>query len=403
MKKGSFQWMKSLNRRIILNKIRTDGPISRATIAKETKLTPPTVSNLVTELIDAGLVIESEQGESIGGRKPTLLVVKKNSYYTIGLDVGTKVIRAVLVNLVGDLVEQKVVSIPIGISKEELLKLILQVIKDIAELHTDKTMIGIGVGMHGVIDVDKGVGLFAPGLHMRDIPLKETLEQEFGILVKVDNDVRAMALGEYWYTNGSNSENMVTVNIGRGVGAGIVLNGELFYGNHDLAGEIGHMTIDVDGNVCPCGNRGCWQTLISGPAIGTMAMHQIQAGAYSQLQEMVDDLSEIEGKTVYEAAVKGDPLSIQILEKTGEYIGIGLTNLIHLLNPTKIIIGGGVANAHSFLMPKIRETIEKRALTPQARETPITYSKQGVFGTAKGAAALILQEIFEGDLIVGEP
>ncbi|WP_062108910.1 ROK family transcriptional regulator [Bacillus niameyensis] len=397
MKKGSFQWMKSLNRSIILNKVRTDGPISRATIAKETKLTPPTVSNLVSELIVSGLVIESEQGESIGGRKPTLLVINNTRFHIIGLDVGTKSIRAVLVNLSGTVLGEKETPIPLAITKDSLLKLIKQTITSLAHTHEDKEIIGIGVGMHGVVDVESGVSLFAPGLNLRDTPIKEFLEAELDLHVIIDNDVRAMAFGEYWFENGKNVDNMVTINIGHGVGAGIVLNGRLFYGDHDLAGEIGHMTVDLNGRLCSCGNHGCWETLISGPAIGRTALSYLEAGAKTMLGK-----KPLDGQAVYNAALQGDEVAKQVLEITGQYIGIGLTNLIHLLNPTKIIIGGGVSGASRFIMPKIRETIAERGLTKQAKETEIYCSEQGAFGTARGAAALVLGEIFEGDFPVKE-
>ncbi|MCR2823006.1 ROK family transcriptional regulator [Lederbergia panacisoli] len=403
MKKGSFQWMKSLNRTIILNKIRTDGPISRAQIAKETKLTPPTVSSLVLELIDKELVIESEQGESVGGRKPTLLVINSERFYIIGLDVGAKKIRAILIDLSGKAIDKTQTPIPSSISNEDLLTLIKGTISNLTSTHEAKEVIGIGVGMHGAVDVETGTSLFAPGLHLRDIPIKKTLEEEFDVPVKIDNDVRAMAFGEYWFMEEKKDENIVTVNIGNGVGAGIVLNGRIFHGKYDLAGEIGHMTIDLNGNPCSCGNIGCWQTLISGPAIAEIAVKQLELHSDGILFKMAEgDLTKIEGKTVFEGAIAGDALSKKILEKTGEYIGIGLTNLIHILNPAKIIIGGGVANASPFILPKIKETILQRGLTSQAKTTPIYCSKLGSYGTAIGACALILGEIFEGDYSAAE-
>ncbi|MBW8349461.1 ROK family transcriptional regulator [Bacillus sp. IITD106] len=401
MKKGSFQWMKSLNRTIILNKIRRDGPISRAQIAKETKLTPPTVSSLVSELIEKELVVESEQGESIGGRKPTLLVINSNRFYIIGLDVGAKKIRAILIDLAGKTIDKTQTLISAPISKDDLLVLIKRTISDLTNAHDTKEIIGIGVGMHGAVDVEKGTSLFAPGLNLRDIPIKKSLEMEYEVPVIVDNDVRAMAFGEYWFTDEKKDENIVTVNIGNGVGAGIVLNGKIFHGKSDLAGEIGHMTIDLHGRTCSCGNIGCWQTLISGPAIAEAAVRRIELSSKSMLTDMVDGvLRRVEGKTVYEAASRGDALSIEILEKTGEYIGIGLTNLIHILNPAKIIIGGGVASASPIILPKIKETIAQRGLTQQAKATPIFCSNLGSYGTALGASALVLGEIFEGDISV---
>lgn len=395
MKKGSFQWMKSLNLSIVLNKIRTDGPISRAAVSRETKLTPPTVSKLVTELLESELIIESEIGESLGGRKPTMLVVNSNRFFVIGLDIGPKCIRGTLTNLAGEMIEHIRFPLHDSITNENLIISLKKIVTKLVSKHDEKEIIGIGIGMHGAVDVDKGIALFAPMLNLKNIMLKTELETAFDVPVKVDNDVRAMAFGEYWYAQSEHNENMVTVNLGHGVGAGIIVNGRLFHGEHDLAGEIGHMTVDLSGKKCSCGNIGCWQTLVSGPSIAARAADELSLGRQSLITKMVNnELTQVEGKTVYEAAIAGDELAIEILAKTGEYIGIGLTNLIHILNPEKIIIGGGVSEASEFILPAIKDAIMKRGLTEQAKSTEISSSSRGQYGTAMGAASLILAEVF---------
>ncbi|MEK3888134.1 ROK family transcriptional regulator [Bacillus sp. FSL K6-3431] len=389
MKKGSFQWMESLNRSIVLNKIRVGGPISRAEIARDTKLTPPTVSKLVSELLSSELIMESEIGESLGGRKPTMLIINSDRFFVIGLDIGTKSVRGTLTNLTGELIEHNHCPIPKLITNDTLVILIKNVISQLISAHEDIEVIGIGVGMHGAVDVDNGIALYAPMLNLKNVMLKSELELAFDLPVIVDNDVRAMAFGEYWYAHGESNENMVTVNLGHGVGAGIISNGKLFHGEHDLAGEIGHMTVDLSGKQCSCGNIGCWQTLVSGPAIADEAKLALARGRISILEN-----KDLEGKTVYDAAVAGDLLAIEILSKTGEYIGIGLTNLIHILNPEKIIIGGGVSGASKFILQNIKEAIKNRGLTEQARSTEIFCSNRGPYSTAMGAASLMLANVF---------
>ncbi|MBS4208265.1 ROK family transcriptional regulator [Bacillus sp. FJAT-50079] len=386
MEIGSFQGMKSLNRSIVLNKIRISGPISRAEIARDTKLTPPTVSKLVNELLESELIMEGEIGESLGGRKPTLLSVNIDRFHVIGVDVGPKSIRAALCNLSGTIIACSQKRIPFPITNEELLTLLKETI---ATLATEQEVVGIGIGMHGAVDHEQGIALFAPILHLKNIPIASMLESDFSMPVIVDNDVRALAFGEYWLKNQEQKGTFVTVNLGHGVGAGIVHDGRLFHGEHDLAGEIGHMTIDLSGEQCSCGNIGCWQTLVSGPAIAKEAMRQLAHRKDSTLANQA-----IEGKTVYEAALAGDPLAIDVLRKTGEYIGIGLTNLIHIFNPTKITIAGGVAKAHEFLLPEIKQTLWNRGLTDQAKTTEIDCSTQDQYGTAIGAATLVLANIF---------
>jgi len=395
--RGSFQLMKSLNRAIILNKIRIHGPISRADIAKETTLTPPTVSNIVKELIETGLVIETTQGESKGGRKPTLLVINADSFYIIGVDIGPKVIRIIITDLTGTIINSNTKEIPTPLTNKQLIEVVKTEIRQLLHMYPNslEKFIGIGVGMHGMVDVANGVSLFAPSLGLKDIPIKTVLEEEFYMTVLVENDARVMALGESWFGKGNEGDNTITINVGQGIGAGIVIDGNLFHGDHYIAGEIGHMTIDISGVRCSCGNYGCLETVAAGPAIAQRAKREISIGKESILRSMVNnDLSKITGKLVHEAAKKGDSLSIAVLRETGLYLGIGLTNLIHIINPKRIVIGGGVSKAGDFVLQSIRETIQNRALTKAAKETEIVISDFGDYGTAIGAVTLVLDYLF---------
>jgi len=398
LQKGSFQWMKSINKSMILNKIRMCGSISRAQIAKDTKLTPPTVSSIVKELIEEGIVIESQQGESNGGRKPTMLVLNEKGFYVLGLDVGPVKIRTVLCNINGEVLSNHIRDLPSYITNEILLDLIKDEIQFMLECFPDshRQLIGIGIGMHGVVDVKNGNCLFAPNLQLRNIPIQAELEKYFQVTVKVENDARVMALGETWFiSDHKKNGTIVTINIGQGIGAGIVVEGRLIHGEHNLAGEIGHMSIDLSGMKCTCGNIGCLQTFASGAAIQDKALKELSMGKDSLLLEIVKgDLTKIEAKTVYEAACKSDQLSIELLQNTGIYLGIGITNLIHLLNPTKIILAGGVSNAGDFILKGIRNTVAARALTSDAKSTEIIISKLGEFSAAIGSTVLVLEELF---------
>lgn len=394
---GSFQLMKSLNRSIILNTIREKGPISRAEIAKMTKLTPPTVSNIVKELLESEIVIESSQGVSRGGRKPTMLIINATNFYLIGLDVGPRDILVIMTDLNANIVEEFETAIPNNVTNEGLLNLMKTSVGALLQKRPidQHNIIGIGVGMHGMVDVKNGISLFAPNLHLRNIPIKKELEKEFKMLVKVENDARAMALGEVWFGNGNGADSVVCVNVGRGIGAGIIINGKLFHGEHFIGGEIGHMTIDIDGPQCSCGNFGCLQALAAGPVIAANAAKAIAMGKESKVSDLVHgDLSKIEGETVYLAAKDGDGLGIEILAEAGRFLGVGLTNLIHTLDPDRIVIGGGVSKSGPYIMDHVKKTIEQRALTPSAKKTDILLSKLGGHATAIGAVSLLLVELF---------
>lgn len=395
---GSFHWMKSLNKSVILNKIVNDGPISRAQIAKDTKLTPPTVGSIVKELMEQDIVKESVLGSSQGGRKPTMLVINHLGFYIIGVDAGPTEIECILTDLSGEISANQTTKITTPISKESFLVTIKKSIRNLLQANAtiEDKVIGIGVAMHGVVDVEAGIALFAPNMDLRDIPIKAELEAEFNYIVKVENDARALAIGEVWFGKGKGSASMIAVNIGNGVGAGITINGKLYHGESNIAGEIGHMTVDLNGKRCECGNKGCLQTVISGPAIAERTIEALKQGGKSILHSLYEGkLDKITGESVFQAAQQGDSFAQQLLYETGEYIGIGLINLIHIINPTKIIIGGGVSRSGEFILEAIQKTIKDRALTPQAKETEVVLTSIGDQATALGAVALLLVELFE--------
>ncbi len=395
---GSFQWMKSLNKSVILNKIVNDGPISRAQIAKDTKLTPPTVGSIVKELIEQDIVKESVQGTSQGGRKPTMLVINHLGFYIIGVDAGPTEIECILTDLSGRITANNTTEITTPISKESFLVTLKNSIHNLLQMNAsiEDKIIGIGVAMHGVVDVAEGIALFAPNLDLRDIPIKAELEETFNYTVKVENDARALAIGEVWFGKGKGFASMIAVNIGNGVGAGITINGKLYHGEFSIAGEIGHMTVDLNGKQCECGNRGCLQTVISGPAIAERTTEALKQGEKSTLQSLYEGkLDKITGISVFQAAQQGDSFAQRLLYETGEYIGIGLINLIHTINPSKIIIGGGVSRSGDFILAAIQKTIRARALTPQAKQTEVVLTDLGDQATALGAVALLLVELFE--------
>ncbi|WP_188454899.1 ROK family transcriptional regulator [Virgibacillus oceani] len=386
MRRGTFQWMKSVNKSIILNKIRTNEPISRAQIAKDTKITPPTVSSIVKELIEQEIVVESAVGDSKGGRKPTLLMINSRNFYIVGVDAGPKTVDCVLADLSGSIIERSSHQLELPITNNQFLNVLKSAIRTVIKsFHLDmEKIVGIGIAMHGVVNVETGTSIYAPNLNLSAIPIKEELEKEFGLIVKVENDARAMALGEAWFGNHGQTDSMLAVNLGRGVGAGIVINGKLYHGAFDIAGEIGHMMVDMNGEVCACGNRGCLQTLVSGPAI-----------AHRAEKELGLDLGKIAGEDVFHLATEGNRAYVKILEDTGTYIGMGLTNLIHIVNPEKIVLSGGVTNAKQFILEPIRGAIAERALTPQAKQTEVVITELGKDATILGAVALLLVELFD--------
>lgn len=394
---GSFQWMKLQNKSKILNIIRLQGPVSRAEIANLTGLTPPTVTNIVAELLESSLVEESELGESTGGRKPIMLRLNAAGFQVLGVYAGVSKIKAVSANLDGEIRNRVIFQVPKDPSSEEFLRIVRKALYQVIIENgaSKEKYLGIGVGMHGLVDTKQGVSIFAPNLKLRNIPLKALLEEEFNLPVEIENDVRALALGESWFGQGQGIDNFICINIASGLGAGIVLDNKLYEGSSFTAGEIGHTTIDIDGPECTCGNHGCLQALAAGPAIAQRARNRILQGEFSILKEWTyGRLEEITAKMVHEAAEQGDELAIGVLADTGRYLGIGIANLLNTLNPSRIILTGGVSRAGRFVLEPLKETVAKRALETPARSVSIATSQMGEDANAIGAFTLVLRRIF---------
>ncbi|WP_407314543.1 ROK family protein [Desulfosporosinus sp. SB140] len=227
------------------------------------------------------------------------------------------------------------------------------------------------------------------------MPIKFRLEKKFQMPVEVENDVRAQALGESWFGKGVGIPNFICVHVGTGVGAGIIINNELYRGTSFTAGEIGHTTIDSNGPKCSCGNYGCLETMVGGAALARRAQQAIRFGKESILEQWVQgDLDEINGEMLCRAAQHGDSVAEEVLADTGRYLGIGLANLINTLNPALIILSGGVSRAEHYLLKPLIKTLEKRALTKPANAVTIAISELGENSIAIGAFTLVLNKLF---------
>ncbi|PPA69943.1 sugar kinase [Jeotgalibacillus proteolyticus] len=389
--------MKSINKSIILNTIRVHSPISRSEIAKKTSLTPPTVTNIVAELIKSKIVREFDVGVSSGGRKPILLTINERDLFIVGIDVGDKSVRASLTNLNAKNLFKMEVSMPYPLTNQVLLETLHQIAEQIIILNKIERskVLGIGIGMHGIVDYKNGVAIFAPNFNLKNIPIKSYIENHMEIPVYVENDARALALGETWFGKGQGIENLICINIGVGIGAGIIYNNELFRGEYNIAGEFGHMIIDLNGKLCSCGSYGCLQTVAGGGVLTEKVVNGLKLGRKTLIIEKLNgNMENITGELIHQCALQGDEYSIKILAETGRYIGVGVTNLINLINPARIIIGGGVSKSDEFILGPIREVVQQRALTEEARNTEIVKSELGEDGTVIGAVTLVLKDIF---------
>jgi glucokinase len=254
-------------------------------------------------------------------------------------------------------------------------------------------LIGAGVGSPGPLDRRLGLVLLTPNLGWVNMPLRQRLQDGLGLRTALDNDANCAILGEWWQGAARGTRVTVGLTIGTGIGGGIIIGGRLFHGATDIAGEIGHMTIDAHGRRCKCGNYGCIEAYASGPNIALRAREAIQSGGQSALPSYVrGDLSQVTAQTVYEAAHAGDELALEVVRDTAKYLGAAVASLINIFNPEAIVIVGGVTRAGESLFEPLRREVARRAFKPAVQVCRIVPgSLTGVAGVYGAARAFIEQ------------
>jgi glucokinase len=254
---------------------------------------------------------------------------------------------------------------------------------------------GVGIGSPGPLNRKTGTVINTPNLGWRNFPLRDLIARAIGLPATLDNDANCATYGEWWQGAGKNVDTLVGLTLGTGIGGGIVLNGEIFHGVSDAAGEIGHMTIDSTGRLCKCGNYGCLEAYASGPAIAHRAVEGIRAGAESLLAGLVNGkLEDVTAATVYEAVVLGDPYANEVMRETAKFLGAGVANIINVLNPEMVVIAGGVTLAGDHLFVPLRAEVRRRAFRSAEEACQIVSGR--LTGTAGiiGAAAVFKKETY---------
>lgn len=362
---GNLGLVQKINRSLVLNLIKDKGPISRADISKIIKLTRSTVSSIVEYLIKKDLIKEIGLTSSGVGRSAILLKFNSKAYYLIGVDLGTLHTTIVITDLLGSVEKRIEYPTDCQLEKDKILEKLKSSIHNIIKNSgiKRKKIVGIGVAAPGLID-KKGTMRITPNFGWRDTPLGEILKKEFHIPVFVDNNVNAMALAESEFGKGQGVKNFVFINVGMGIGSGVVINGELFHGESNCTGEIGHTTVDYNGPKCSCGNKGCLEVMASGPAIAKRAIKAIKEGEKSSISKLANyDLNQVSAEIVSKAANQGDKLGLNIMEEAGGYLGTGIANIINLFNPELVILGGGVIQAGDLIFNPLKKAIQKRAFS----------------------------------------
>lgn len=382
MRTGDQTLVKQINKSIVLTTVQQKSPISRAQISKDTGLNKATVSSLVSDLLEGRLVEEMGAGLSNGGRKPTMLFFNNKAGYAIGIDLGVNYVLGILTDLQGTIVA-KINEPLLSIDEGAVFNKVEEVIEDLTEQAPKSAygIVGIGVGVPGLID-NEGTILFAPNLEWKNVHLKQHLERKYELPVFIENEAKAGSHGEKRYGAGQGVSNFIYVSIGIGVGAGIFINDQLYKGGSGISGEVGHFTIEPNGRKCRCGNKGCWELYSSEGAMVEKTAH-----LFSGEEEVTIDC----------LIAKAKERNLEVLnafDQVGEYIGIGLTNLINIFNPEKIIIGNRFAELEQWLRNPIERVFQQRLHEEFRDSFTLSFSENSIYSCALGSAAFSIETFF---------
>ncbi|MBP2659046.1 MAG: Glucokinase [Firmicutes bacterium] len=384
----------SSNDALTLNVIRRQGPVSRVEISKMTGLTPPTVTNITTKLLELGLIAEDRIGESSGGRRPLLL--KINSLLATVIIVYIRSERMIGYVIDPEFQIQLEDSRNIkGKKEDEILKMLLDIISDCRK-RAVVPVLAVGVVVRGPVRRKDGIAVFVPNIGWRNTPLKGIIEEHIGLPAFIENDVKALSNGEYYYGSVKDAKSMILLKVSHGIGGGIIFNGSLYRGVNDSAGEVGHTTIDIAGPICSCGNYGCLEALASENALVDAVAKAIKEGQSSIIYDMVKgELKDLTPEVIYEAADAGDELAIRMLGQVARYLGIGIANLVNTFNPEILIIGGGIVRGRQYIEDIVRQIVEDRSFESSSNVLEISFLTTTTENTLKGAADIVFAEITE--------
>ena len=374
---GSQSALRKLNEQRIVETLMA-GPATQAELSRQTGLSTATVSNIVKVLHDAGVVATEPTTSS--GRRALSVRLNSNSAVAVGIDFGRRHLRVVLANLAYEVLAEQNITLPLGheadVSISAAVDLLDSLLEDAGVRRAD--IVGVGAGIPGPIDHRTGTvaqGAILPewvGFH-----LLAHLEERLGLPVFVDNDANLGALSEVTWGPHNGVENLVFVKIGSGIGAGLILNGLLFYGQVGVTGEIGHATIVEHGAVCRCGNRGCLETVAS-----TTTMSELLSRG--QPEPLTPD-------EIVRRALAGHPAVLRVIDDAGLAVGRALGNVANLINPEVIVIGGPLADLGEILLEPIRRGLLRHAVPLIGETTTVTMSALGARAEVLGAAALVFQ------------
>lgn len=396
---GDQALVRQINLSVIMHHLREHAPISRASLAEMTGLNKTTVSSLVRELIERQFAREvgyEAPGGRSAGRLAMLLTLNPEAGYIISAEIGVDFLLVICTNFAPEVIWRQKETIDPEMGQQYIIERLLALLRQAMDIgcRSCHTLLGVAVGLHGLVDQTSGTLLFAPNLRWENVPLRSMVQEITDAPVMVDNEANLAALGEHYFGAAQGYSEILYITASVGLGGGIVHGGQVYNGVTGIGAEFGHMTMDPDGELCNCGNRGCWETQVSQRALFRLVRRGIGQGRESLLNDLSGgNPAAITVPMVVEAAQAGDPLALEALETVGHHLGIGIASLVNALNPELVVFGGALSLASEFLMPVVEFELEHRALRWIRRATRVVITQHGLDACVMGGVARVFQVI----------
>lgn len=394
---GDQTLVREINLSSVLSYLQTEAPLSRSQLAILTSLNKSTISSLVEELIERGLVHEAGLDVSGTGRPATCLELNPGAGAIVGVELGVDFISVILTDFLGNIEWRRRQEVDPTTQQEIIVAAALDLVDQAMDTNhsPQKRLLGVGLALPGLVDIQRGILTFSPNLQWRDVPLGKIFSDHTGAPVYVDNDANASAVGEHLFGVAQKSENFLFVIAGVGVGAGLFLNGDLYRGAGGFAGEIGH-TILANGQArhCRCGNRGCWENFANQYALIERVRARLDVGRRSLIPQLMREQNGLLTVSVInQAADAGDLEALDALNETGALIGLELANLVNIFNPQMVVIGGSISIGGEHMLSAIQSAVAEHTFPESRRDLEIAISAFGTDASVMGAVALVVKSI----------
>ena len=381
----------------IMARVRAEGgPVSRARLTGALDSSRGKISTEVTRLIEKGLLAEEGLAESEGGRRSSLLGIPPSAGLVAAVDIGATSVDVALTTLGSGLISHRGEPADVREGPLPILDRVKVLLSDLLDEQAASAadVIAVGVGVPGPVEQASGLLTVPPIMPGWDrFPIRDAFAGEYAAPVFVDNDVNVMALGEHWGGVAKGVDDVIFVKIGTGIGSGIVVGGRLHRGAQGSAGDFGHICVDPEGPLCTCGNRGCLEAMAAAPAIVLQAERCAREGESPSLMALLQEKGELSMRDVGEAAKRGDYCALTIIRRSGRLIGETLASAVNVLNPSMIVIGGGVSRVGHTLLAEVRSAVYQRSLPLATRNLPIVMSELGDVAGVVGASVMAADEV----------